>query len=284
MIKTTLKLLVDQQEELTVDVMVFPGGEVQVKVDNPWRIQQADTATIITKIRCAAGIQALLQLKSIVDHYGPVKEVLLYLGYVPYSRQDRVCSEGESNAIRVFASQINALNFNKVVTVDNHSDVSTALINNVANMTKEDLFENLDIPFEDYDVFVAPDFGAAKEVQALAAKYDKRFVQGFKKRDPKTGYLTGFGHYCPESDMDDLNVLIIDDLCDGGGTFLGLAEDIKYNHVPSKLSLYVTHGLFSKGTEELTSTFDDVYTTDTLIDNAAEEFCTAITVVAITPG
>ena len=279
---STFQLHIDGSNELEIETGTYPGGEIRVKVLHPWQIQNAQKAVITAKIRCAGGIQALAQLKSVIDHYGPVHDTSLYMGYVPYARQDRVCAEGEANAIKVFAGQINAMEFNKVVTVDNHSDVSTALINNVANMTKEDLFENIAIPFEDYDVFVAPDFGAAKEVQALTIKYDKRFVQGFKKRNPDTGALTGFGHYCPEGELDDLHVLIIDDLCDGGGTFLGLADDIKAYHLPAELALYVTHGIFSKGTKALTDTFDDVYTTDTLIDHvdvAAEMDVTVISVI-----
>lgn len=268
--KSTISLVVDSKE-VDVEVGIFPAGEVHVKVGKPWILNHSKLTVIRVILRCAEGIQALAQLKAIVDYYHNTDTPTnLYLGYAAYSRQDRICSDGEALAAKVFANQINAMNFTNVITVDNHSGVITALINNVLNLPKSEIFSNVEPFFEKYDVFVAPDFGAAKEVQDLAIKYGKQFVQGTKNRDPATGNLSGFGHYCPEGDLDGKRVLIIDDICDGGGTFLGLADSLRDNHVPSELSLYVTHGIFSKGIDCLTSTFDTVYTTDTLIDNDSD--------------
>ena len=85
-----------------------------------------------------------------------------------------------------------------------------------------------------------------------------------KKRDPQTGKLTQFvvpeadefpsldGRYCP--------VLIVDDVCDGGGTFVGIADHLEHHGLT--LGLYVTHGIFSKGFSDLETRFNAIYTTD----------------------
>lgn len=74
-----------------------------------------------------------------------------------------------------------------------------------------------------------------------------------KHRDPETGRLSQFTvpALMPR-------VLIVDDICDGGGTFLGLADAIDFR---TELYLYVTHGIFSKGVHELYKRFKAIYTT-----------------------
>jgi ribose-phosphate pyrophosphokinase len=53
----------------------------------------------------------------------------------------------------------------------------------------------------------------------------------------------------------------VDDICDGGGTFLGLAEA---TGLPwSRVDLYVSHGVFSKNAlDNLRERFEYVYTTN----------------------
>jgi phosphoribosylpyrophosphate synthetase len=73
-------------------------------------------------------------------------------------------------------------------------------------------------------------------------------------------------------------VLIVDDICDGGGTFLGISDalgsrlrslgDVGGDYI---LGLYVTHGIFSKGFCDLIEKFDHVYTTDSF--NRKEAVC-----------
>lgn len=61
-------------------------------------------------------------------------------------------------------------------------------------------------------------------------------------------------------------ILIVDDLCDGGGTFMVEAEFLRGKGVTNDLCLFVAHGLFSKGCEVLYDFFKKVYTTDSCFD------------------
>ena len=51
------------------------------------------------------------------------------------------------------------------------------------------------------------------------------------------------------------NCLIVDDICDGGGTFIPLAKKLK-NAGAKTVTLYVTHGIFSKGLDPLKEHID----------------------------
>jgi len=53
----------------------------------------------------------------------------------------------------------------------------------------------------------------------------------------------------------------VDDICDGGGTFIGLAKALKQKNA-GNLYLAVSHGIFSKGFNELNKHFTKIFTTD----------------------
>ena len=84
-------------------------------------------------------------------------------------------------------------------------------------------------------------------------------VECSKSRDVKTGKLSGFKVYT--DDLQGRDCIIIDDICDGGGTFMGLATALKQKNV-GKLYLAVSHGIFSKGFDDLAQYFDAIFTTD----------------------
>jgi ribose-phosphate pyrophosphokinase len=58
-------------------------------------------------------------------------------------------------------------------------------------------------------------------------------------------------------------------LLNGGGTFIGLAKELK-NKNAGKLYLAVSHGIFSKGFEEL-KCFERIFTTDSVREIESEE-------------
>jgi ribose-phosphate pyrophosphokinase len=73
----------------------------------------------------------------------------------------------------------------------------------------------------------------------------------------KTGQLSGF--HTNIADFEGKTCFIVDDICDGGGTFVGLAALLKSRHA-GKIVLIVSHGIFSKGFD--LANIDAIYTTD----------------------
>ena len=51
---------------------------------------------------------------------------------------------------------------------------------------------------------------------------------------------------------------MVDDICDGGGTFLGLADALAACGA-GPLTLAVTHGLFTRGRGDLAKVFDRIF-------------------------
>lgn len=108
-----------------------------------------------------------------------------------------------------------------------------------------------------------PDKGAADryvlpaEIACNTASIKVTVLKCEKKRDQATGKFLGFT--VPE-EFPGGPVLIVDDICDGGGTFTGIADAIAHHGLD--LNLYVTHGIFSKGTEELFKRFSRIFSTN----------------------
>ena len=108
---------------------------------------------------------------------------------------------------------------------------------------------------------VAPDGGALKKIYKLSEYLGGiNVVECSKRRDVKTGKLSSFEVFAAE-DLEGKDFLVVDDICDGGGTFLGLAQQLR-KHNAGRLYLAVSHGIFSQGVEELAQYYEKIFTTD----------------------
>ena len=59
--------------------------------------------------------------------------------------------------------------------------------------------------------------------------------------------------------------VIVDDICDGRRTFIGIAQELKKKNA-GDIYLCVTHGIFSYGFDELKKYFKKIYCTDSFKD------------------
>ncbi len=243
---------------------VFSGGEISVKLQ-PANLEYSPDKPIHYHATVTSA-NDLFELALVVDavdrwfleNYGskPVKKVL-WMPYMPYARQDRVCAMGESLSLKVAADFINSLRFDEVRVSDPHSDVTLALLSNSSAQDLVSIFLDR-FPLFDFNraVLVSPDAGASKKVGKLARKLNLRMIQAEKVRNPQTGEITGtVVHSNGEGNSP---ILVVDDICDGGRTFTELAKPLS-EVTTGKLNLYVTHGIFSKGLTELLEWYDKIY-------------------------
>lgn len=237
-----------------VKVWKFPTGEVGVKVELDTSFEIDDELLVHLHWESNDDIIALAQLNSILQTAG-FRNVSLVIPYFPYSRQDRACNPGEAASLKVVAGLINAMNFRQVLTVDPHSYV---LENVVDRLVKNEQWECVTSLNSLFDYFIAPDAGAAKKIYQIADVQEGRVkVLCADKRRDSTGKIVETT--LPNGELlKGKRVCIIDDICDGGATFLALGEVIK-QFEPATMSLYVTHGFFTKGVETLDEMFDNIY-------------------------
>lgn len=228
-------------------------------------VEQADTI-VVQPQNMMEFINAMFLVDAVEGAGGLIRR--LVLPYVPGARQDRTNPTGD--VLNTASSVGNMIRqrfaFSDVVILDPHSPAIVEamgpkpIIYPLSEVVKQ-------IPNK-YDGVIAPDRGARDRAQMVATALNVPLFYGGKNRDVATGKLTGFvleplnfdttrpnGHY-----------LVADDICDGGGTFIGLAEKIREQGCTA--DLYVSHGIFAKGASHLIGPFQNIYTTDSLPQNS----------------
>lgn len=243
---------------------LYSDGTPMVKMENlphyPW-----DTM-LVKPDSLMEFVNAMFLVDALNDAGTPIHR--LVLPYVPGARQDRSNWRGGDVLFtaKSVANMINERGFRGVSILDPHSEVISSLIDNVVVYPLEKMYTRI---WQGYTGVIAPDKGARDRAQTAALTLRKPLVYASKVRDTATGKLTGFeveqlkpgGHY-----------VVIDDICDGGGTFVGLGEKIAEQGAYA--DLFVTHGIFSKGTTELKKYYKNIYTTDSHRFNERAEVMT----------
>lgn len=259
-----------EKREIEWSYFKFSAGEIQVKVLAD-KLEDEGPISIVCKEYSSDGLITCLLLRNalveVSDLIFPLFQ--LTLPYFPYSRQDRVCAKGEANSFSVIAD-ILYWEFDTVATIDLHNPDAHIAVKNLYLLELScSGYENLHRLFHDQEFhIVCPDEGAVERTDKFAQFFkhyfntdsQKNIIQADKIRDPATGTLWGFSY---EGDVRGKNLLIVDDICDGGGTFIGLARKL-YEGGANTVELFVTHGIFSKGVDLLIDGgINHIYTTDT---------------------
>jgi ribose-phosphate pyrophosphokinase len=250
--------------EIAFESFVFAGGEPHIKIA-PFNVSQA--VTITHRINSFNDLGLLLIAVDALQRM-KVKTINAFIPYFPAARQDRLMQAGEPLTVKVYTQIINALQLNNIQIYDAHSDVTGSLLSNCEVVDNKLFIAKVVSQLNNNLLLISPDGGALKKIYKLAQNVGGReVIECSKTRDVKTGKLSGFKVYA--DDLQGKDCLIVDDICDGGGTFIGLAQALKAKNA-GKLYLAVSHGIFSKGTTELASYFDGIFTTNS-IKNTSDE-------------
>lgn len=237
-----------------VKITRFPDTQPHVNVPELGRPSEpAEVVDVRCSITTPEKLLLLLQVANAIERHGHRKGVLS-VPYLMAARYDRVMVPGDSLDIEVIANLINLADFTAVRTFDVHSDVATALIRRSQNTSNEVVVRAVT---GEKMVLILPDAGAAKK----AAKYRQwnpaitAEVQCRKIRDLATGRIKL--ELAEPEVCRGRSCLIVDDLCDGGATFVQIASQIQ----PRDMTLAVSHGIFSKGLTPLVGKFNRIVTT-----------------------
>lgn len=237
-----------------VEPTIFPDGTSQV-----WKLEHQIRPYNVVRweFESEDELAHVIQLGILLRKRGMTELVTPYL---PYGRQDKDVANGNCFALHMLADIVERY-FEKLTTFDAHNP---------------SFFDQFDFDYEnvepikeignaaeavDASVFCFPDEGAAK-------RYDYDFGQKnlvfHKKRDQATGEILGMSVLSGDAcDSDDI-VLIIDDICDGGRTFIEVAKMLQW---AKEIHLYVSHGIFSKGLDVLTGAgISRIFTKDGEVD------------------
>lgn len=207
-----------------IDFDQFPNGETVV--DPAIHLQVKKHNKILFKYE---NDQDLLRLIFVKRHLDGLRSLScsLIIPYMPYSRQDR--AEGTCVfTLKYVCELINSLCFTSVIINEPHSDVTPALLNNcIAKYPTAALLSAIvdEVGFnKEKDYLFYPDAGAQKRYSSKNPGYNE--IVGFKKRDFATGRIESLQIVGTDSLLGS-KVIIVDDLCSKGGTFILSAKKLK---------------------------------------------------------
>ena len=252
---------IDFTKGIGYEVISFPDGEKHLKINE---LDRKDTVEIICRITNSDDLFLLMQLSDILNRQCVnVKQIII--PYLMTMRCDRLFSFVQPFSLKIVANVINSLNA-KVLLVEPHSDISLKLINN-----SEAVYLTGSLSDKNF-IYCLPDKGAL--LRYSKNNFIHKPIICSKLRDVETGKLNGFeieelGDY-----KEGMPICVIDDLCDGGGTFVGIAKKLRELN-PKQLTLAITHAVQRMGIERVAEVYDNVIITnsykdwDNLPDNVA---------------
>lgn len=264
-----------------VQCMQFAGGERHVQVDAEILKTLTGDVHIQAKISNSQDLMDYLLIENVLLNQG--LSIDLEIPYFPYARQDRICAMGQAFSLEIMTKllNLNAEQFpqqRRSITVwDAHSVVTEKLLRenthfiNIENVQSSDIIlqsnELTEILKTENSMLICPDEGAKNRTQHVAdvinglRNGEIEIIYCDKKRNPETGKI--MNSHVNASDLTGKVAVITDDICDGGATFKGIAEELKKLNC-EHVVLYVTHGIFSKGFQVFEGLVDQIFTSNSI--------------------
>ena len=294
-----INLVDEKNSEIKYKISKFPDGQQNITILTKERDLflgprlMAVTTTVKDNVKIVSRLNNWLDLEIIVATVACLREfgvekIHLVTPYFIGARSDRKFEEGGNWYLKdVICPIINSLKLASITVMDAHSSVLGNLLVNYKAIDNLELvnyalqnilvqgnvIKNFNQSFKEAYfekcILVSPDAGAFHKIQKLADKigYTGDIIICSKERDTE-GKLTQTRIPLNEEENYNEDFIIIDDICDGGRTFINIVKAIKSCKpgYKGKIYLIVTHGIFSNGFEELNKYFDGIYCTNSYSD------------------
>jgi ribose-phosphate pyrophosphokinase len=217
---------------------IFPDGTSQVwKL--PQKVMDDNVHHIFWEFESEAEVFWLMQLLHLVSHSD---QVVLTAPLLPYGRQDKGVGNESAFALSVLGCMLSDM-IDEFVTFDAHSMALSGFGFKFVSLPADgrivDAYSGCSATKTCY-----PDKGAASRYSCPGES-----IVLDKERDALSGEILGLKLLSGDVHDGDV-ILIVDDICDGGRTFTEAAK-LLHSMADVSVHLYISHGIFSKGTEPL---------------------------------
>ncbi|AXI04151.1 phosphoribosyltransferase family protein [Aquirhabdus parva] len=262
-----------------IKFLQFSGGERHVQIAEAEFNSLNGNVTVRARMQSSNDVMDYVLLENVLLDAGCTID--LEIPYFPYARQDRVCATGQAFSLNIMTRLLNinasgeTAGLQRSIKVwDCHSQVTTRLLRenthfaHVTNISPAEIIQQsntlLSILQEEKTVLICPDQGAKQRTKLIADSLNltdaaSRIIYCEKKRDPATGKI--LNAKVNATDLTGYTAVITDDICDGGATFIGIAQELRKLNCKT-IILYVTHGIFSRGLGVFSGLIDQIFTTD----------------------
>jgi ribose-phosphate pyrophosphokinase len=250
--------IIDFTKGIGYNIIRFPDGEVHLQLNE---LDRREPVKVVIRICNAEDLFLFMQLSDILHRQDVVVEEL-HIPYLMSMRCDRVFSFDRPFSLKIVSKTIRDMGARQVFLYEPHSSKSSTMTYaSVKEITREYAFR-----YANTSTICYPDKGA--QVRYNLFRNDGELLCE-KVRDVTTGELLSFKVTNPE-EFNGEEITVIDDLCDGGGTFVGIASELRKLN-PTKLRLVVTHAVNYDGILKVASVYDEVVITNSYKNWGANE-------------
>jgi len=262
-------------------VKTFADQEIFVRIDENVR---GEDVFVIQSTSYPAN-DNLMQLLIMMDalRRASARRITAVIPYFGYARQDRKTDGRTPISAKLVANLISASGADRVLTVDLHA----GQIQGFFDIPTDNLFagpvmiDDIKERFgKDKIVMVSPDVGGVVRARALANKLNADLAIVDKRR-PEAGKSEVMNII---GEVKDARCIMLDDICDSGGTLANAAAALKEQGAVS-VSAYVTHGVLSGTAVQRIekSVLDELVMTDTIQPSEAALKSKKIRVLPMSP-
>lgn len=244
-----LNLLDNTKSDIPHTIVKFPDGQQLFKLSDEYDFSylKSSEVRIIISLSDFRSIEVLMGVVSSLRELR-VKNISLLITYFLGARSDKKFTKNGYNYVKTVISPIiNSIEADLVYVVDPHSDVIEGCINNFIPITQDEIIEyNIDFiqDLTKNSQLVSPDIGGFKKIFKIGERLGKLNIANGRKIRNTDGKIT---HIEIDNLVESESYFIVDDICDGGRTIVELSKIIKDKYPTSKVFVYITHGIFSKG-------------------------------------
>lgn len=243
------------KSDIKYTISRFPDGEVQITLKE---FTRKDTIKVMYRITNVDELFLVKQVFDILDRNDVVYDV--FISYLMGMRMDRVMDFNRPFTLKIVANILKNSNAREFEILEPHSSRTYREFGTYEKSMPE-VLNRLD----GYQI-VIPDAGAKDRYEdVFFYDYPADTIFCSKVRDIETGEIFRIQVDNPEV-ISDRPMMILDDLCDGGGTFLGIAEAIRIIKPDAKLNINIVHAVNGVGLQRLSGAFDHVYITNSYKD------------------
>lgn len=251
----SLNLIDVEKGDIKYSLSRFPDGEVQITLGE---FNRKDEINVRCRITSAEELFILMQVSDILRRHGMRFSISIY--YLMSMRMDRVMDFNRPYSLSIVINILDNLEASQIDIFSPHSEISLELFKKT-RVNDLDIFSNLYPKVSDYQILL-PDNGAKERYSHLS---NNECIVCSKVRDLATGNITKIQIDNPDI-ITDKPILIIDDLCDGGRTFVEIAKAVRDIKPNTNLNIFVKHMVNPRGIVNLSKYFDHVWFTNSYKD------------------
>lgn len=269
--KTIINLINPERSQVKYELTVFPDGEPHIKLEE---IDRKKEYHIVCRITNPSELFVLAQVGYILKRQDVIFDI--EITYLMSMRMDRVISFNEAFTLQIVAGIINALGAEKVYVFEAHSErvfkeiFNSSSFDPLKNTTEFSNFEREFILNPD-NAICFPDHGALDRYSFMVSPQVKTLCMK-KVRDLENKGIIKSMELESFIEGDVPVITIIDDLCDGGGTFCWASSILREKFPNAKIQIFVKHLVNPVGLKKLAETFDAVYITNSYKDWDVTEY------------